>query len=398
MELRNTNILMQECKFENGYLYSLIVTDENGFRHYQYYDADNETPESLIEGFKKQLGVDEIIYIPNNSIEAFTSTSSLEKSAVLRNDASYTLMKQLTEIEKLNYVELKHIAGKDYKVFYYPKYLIYEINSMAVKMPKQVLYDSGEIKWTFEYLIYPNFEVNSVLLQELRVMTGKELPINIEGVKLNVANRGFFRPFSPLFFALAYKEYFRQCGLSKGITNAIRVMEHDKIAQDSIFDIYQKFRQGKRDTVSFSGYEFYGPIHEMTLNEYIEANGMTKLDLGVLAQNAEKSSEFSEKYQNDPLKQPLIAYIENLNNSPFEAMDNYKEMEWYRCYIRKILYQMNMCWYDDFNQVITYINTVQPSAEIDPEIALMLGKVMWVQGKHGWGVVRKEHKPRRRSK
>lgn len=398
MDLRNSCFITEECEFTNGILYSIFNLKEDGYEHCSYYAGEGETLEEIMDSCKQQLKYETIKHYPNPNLKLFKSNMMLSNSAFYKNTQSYELMQQLSAIEALDTLELKHIAGSNYKVFYYPRYLMYEITSMAVKLPKQVLHDTGEVEWSYEYLIYPNFTVNEDLLDELRNLTQKELPINIEKVPLNVEYRGFYRPFSTTLYTLLYMEYFRQCGLSKGITNAIRVMEHSRIAQDSLYDIYQNFRQNKKDYISYEGFDYYGPMEEMKLNDYIEAVGMSKADVGIVSQDAEKRMLFIKEHEGDVLYEPIIAYIENLNNSPFEAMEAYKEMESNRCYIRKMLYQVNMCWYDSFNATVDYLNMVQPACDLDPQMAILSERISWVQGGRAWGVKRHSHKIKRRKK
>ena len=396
MTLKNKSFMVKESTFTNGDLYSIFNLKEEGYEHYTYYAARGETLEDLMQTMKLNLNLPELEYIENPDIKAFKSKHALTDSAFYKNYDSLELMQQLSAIESLNNIELSHISGKDYKVYYYPRYMIYEITSMAVKMPKQVSLSTGEVQWSYEYLIYPNFTVNEDLLNEIRTITGKELPLNIEKVPLNVEYRGFNRPFSTSLYTMLYMEYFRQCGLSKGITNAIRVMDHNRIAQDSLYDIYQNFRQNKKDSISYEGFDFYGPLSEMKLNDIIAAVGLTKTDVGAMSQNAEKRIAFINEHKGDIIYEPIIAYIENLNNSPFEAMENYKEMEWERCYIRKMIYQLNMCWYDSFNATIDYLNMIQPVCDLDPVMAIMAKRVTWVQNGRAWGVEKHTHTIRRK--
>lgn len=390
MDLYGLSFLTEEAVLSNGVIYDAVILQEEGYRHYQISCISGESPDELIEDLKRDLGLENIAYVPNRELKNVTSKGILEEN-VLANDDSFTLMQQLYEIEKLGTIELDHLSSEGCRINYYPKYLIYEVNNMAVKLPKQIIHDIEGTKYTYEYLIYPNFTVNTELLNELRHLTGKDLPLNVEGVQGNIYGRGFIRPFSINLHKKLYTMFFEQCELSKGITNAIRIMDFNKIAEDTLYDLYQNFRAHKKDSISYIGYEYYGPLEELTITEILKRVDMTQAQAATISQDQEARIAFVEKHKDDPAYVPIIEFIEGLSSSPFDAMKAYHEMEEKRCYIRKLIYQLNMCWYDDFPETIKYIASIQPGFEFtDVEYALALAQIYWFVDNRAWGISRCE--------
>lgn len=391
--------LTEEAEFaDGGILYNAFHFHKTHYDHFTYY-AKTESLEELLKGFKEEYGLKDIVYLPNaKRLKDFKSDCEITESAAFYNSESAELMQQLSHIEELEEIEINN--SDKYKVSYRPDFLIYEIKSMAVKLPKIVEYSDGvtPVDFTFEYLIYPDFTVNRELLQVLRNATGDALPLNIENrvISFDSPTAQVYRPFSTVLHEFLYLSYLEQCNMSKGITGAIRLMEHDKVARDMFYDVYQVFRANKRDFIEYSGYTMAGPIQEMKFKEILASLNLTMIDISNINRDDSKREAFFKEHEKDRHYAPVLAYMRNVLGSPFNAMQEYKTMELERSYIRKMMYQLNMCWYDAFGATLDYINMVQPTANLTPASTFINNITGWRVNGVKWGVERTTYKPRRR--
>lgn len=391
--------LYEEFKTNSGGgCYDLVSFHPWGYEHTKIYSPVN-TEQQLKELLKQNNLTDDFYLSPtlNEELRPYEYTEPI----IQRSTSSEQLMKQLYEIEQLGIIEVKGQSTNEFKVYYYMSFLIYEIKNMAVKIPIKSISSTSEPVWSFEYLIYPNFTVNTEVLNRLRKMTGNEnINLNIEGLQPNRLDRGMMRLFSTSLFSDIQFQYIMSCNNAKGITNAIRVMEHNSCVENDYFEIYQKSRMSKKDNIAYTGFKFIGhPLiaNEPTFKEYLT---MLQLDISTisnLAKNKLQFLDFIEEHKDDTFYEPILLYMQNLDN-PFEAMENYEDVERRRSYMRKLKYQVNMALYDSLNYVRDYVVYYEPNlyytyGDCNP---LILENIMWTRGGVQEGLEPTQYTPRKK--
>ena len=391
MILVGKSYITEEVRFKNGTLYDVVAFEEYGFRLGKFYvrDEDVETDTDVLDAVKNDLGYPNCVYIKNDNPRTNLKLK-IQNTEFIEDEDGIELMKQLTEIEQIKQLLVIYRSNDTYKEYYYPKYLIYEINNMAVKIPKIIVTGEGEDlveKPSYDYLIYPDFSVNTNLLNELRALSKMELPLNIEGKVPNIEGRGFYRNFSLGLFKQLHNLYINQCDLSKGINNAINKAEHQKVAHSNLYTIYQQAQSHKKDTVAYIGYTMEGNLVERKFKEILAGLGLDLTTVSTIAGDPEQRKDFIQKYGKDLRYNAPVAYVENVLASPYDAMEAYAKMQIDRCYIRKLIFQLNMGWYDDFKRVMDYINMTQTQT-ITYEKALMSSKITWIYQGTCWSMAK----------
>ena len=401
MQIGETRVFQEMLTLEDGACYDVIEAMPWGYKHLKLYShtRDKAKIDEMIseEGFSTDYSYeptelkDEREYIYTETIK-------------LRSENTEELMQQLYDIEQLGNMRVHGQTSEEFTVTYYFSFLIYEIKNMSVKIPIRTE-SNGEVRWSFEYLIYPNFTVNYDVMNKVRkISKNEELALNIEGISSHGLNRGISRTFSAAGYSYLQKEYMLSCNEAKGIVNAIRTMEHYESASSHFYEIFQNSRINKKELIAYKGFVYMGNdflSKELPFKDYIGLLGLDIATISNITKDKEKFQDFIDENKDSIAHQPVLLYMQNLDN-PFEAMDTYEVIEKHRAYSRKLKYQMNMALYDAMPYVRYYLEYTFPiqftnTPHVDP---IFLEELGWNRGGHiGYeGFKSIEYKPRKNRK
>ena len=400
MSLINKNYLFEEFKTESGgACFDFLKFRKWGYTHIKYYTPTDKT-EDILKIIEDTQNVDKNDIILSVGDNPDPRGHVYDQVYAYQSDSTEELMKQLYEIEKLGIVKVKGQDNNEFSVNYYFSNLIYETNNMSVKIPIKSSTSSGEDYWSYEYLLYPNFVVNKEVLDKVKKISGREdLDLNI--LHLNnteSTDRDVVRLFSTSLHRFIQIEFISTCNIVKGVVNAIRNREHNTIVDNSFYEIHQKSRMTKKDSVAYSGFTYWGDTgldFEPSFKEYLEMIGENLRDITNITLDKLKFQEFIDNHKEDVMYKPVLAYMTNLDN-PFEAMEFYEYIETQRNYIRKIRFQLNMNLFDNMRNFLGYVDYYQPGLSYSTNglPIPLIDKVIWEYGGIYEGYNKKTYKPR----
>lgn len=402
------NLLLEEFKcngFTKGVIGGCLDSirfKEWGYEHMKYYlpILDEEYIKSSLESCE-QLYMEDIMFIKTD--DEYIRSHVIEQPTVYKSEDSPKLMQQLHQIENLGIMEVAGQSNSDFVVYYYFSYMIYEVKNMSVKIPIKTVTSSGESYWSYEYLIYPNFKVNEEVLTKVQKMAKDEnITLNISNVEICSKTKQrdeVYRQYSTALHNFLRSEYMMVCNEAKGIVNAIRLREHYLVTESDFYDIHQNSRISKKDSISFSGFDYQGDTgleEELSLNQYLEMLGTSLKEITETAVDKPKFEEFLMEHRDNIMYKPVLTYMANIDN-PFEAMKVYEEVEKKRSYLRKMIYQLNMCLYDNMTNFLYYLETYQPGLGYASNNLplILLENITWERGEFREGYKKVTYQPRK---
>ena len=391
---------------DNGICLDAISFKEWGYEHVKF-GLPSRDKDYINECLKNCINKEISEYTYLDTKENIVRDYNFQEPWVYQSTSTETLMKQLYKIEGLGIKEIEGQTNEEYKVYYFFSNLIYEINNMSVKVPIKSISSSGDYRWTYEYLIFPNFRVNEETLDKVRKISKDdsiELNISLDsGVNIDDENQrnDLYRLFSTSLHNLLQTEFSVISSKAKSIVNAIRLREHDIVVDSEFYDIHQNSRLSKRDSIPYTGYIYQGDTgleKELSFREYLEMIGTDLKEITSIASDREKFMDFLEDNKKNPIYDPAIMYMQNLDN-PFEALEVYEMVERERCYIRKLKYQHNMTIADNMSNFLSYIDFYQPGLSYSQNIKhkKLLESILWERGDHLEGYKKKTYRPRNNS-